>query len=350
VSSGASDTERTALRAAISGVLGSAGSARWHWARLVELGLVGLGVDEADGGSGGSFAELALAVETCATTPVAAPILSATVAARAVLSAPHSEQNLALLAALSSGTLRAVLVLPESTPSSSDFAAQRSETCCVVGGTAEYVMDAAGADLLLVVGTTPTGPALVAVEATQSGVVIEEVPSLDRTRPLARVALNGVTGRLVASADEWNWPLVQAEIATLISSDSVGGTRAVLDATVEYAKTRMQFGRAIGSFQAVKHRLADMSVALDSSTTAADHAVAMVCAGDPEARLYSSIAKVTTTENYLAAARNSIQTFGGIGFTWEHSAHLHLKRAQANCQLYGTGRDHLLAVAEQIGL
>jgi alkylation response protein AidB-like acyl-CoA dehydrogenase len=211
-------------------------------------------------------------------------------------------------------------------------------------------MDAADADLLLIVAVGSGGPALFGVANPAQGLRIDPLPSLDATRPLATLTLSNATAQLLSAPWGWDPAVVLTDIAALVAADSVGGARAALDATVDYAKKRKQFGRAVGSFQAVKHRLADMSLAVNAGLTATDHAFRLLGTGDPDTALYASIAKVVAAESYLRVAEDSIQTLGGIGFTWEHSAHLHLKRAQANCQLFGTGHSHVLAVADHIGL
>jgi alkylation response protein AidB-like acyl-CoA dehydrogenase len=347
------DTERAALRSAINGVLGTSPPAE-RWPRLVELGLLGLGVPVEDGGSGGSPVELGLAVQACAAEPIAIPLLSSLFAVRALLSASAGVDT-GLLAEVCSGKTRAALVIADevgavAAPGRGVQAVELESGSWQLRGVSGFAMDAADAELLLIAAVGSSGPALFGVANPTPGLQVDQLPSLDATRPLATVTLSDASAQLVAPPRGWDPALVMTEIAALLATDSAGGARAVLDVTVDYAKQRKQFGRAIGSFQAVKHRLAEMSLAVDASLTASDHALRLLGTGDPDTALYASIAKIVTSENYLRVAADSIQTFGGIGFTWEHSAHLHLKRAQANCQLFGSGHSHVLSVAEGIGI
>jgi alkylation response protein AidB-like acyl-CoA dehydrogenase len=347
------DAERAALRSAINGVLRTSPPADC-WPRLVDLGLLGLGVPIQDGGSDGSPVELGLAVQTCASEPIALPLLSSLFAVRALLST-SSASDAGLIADVCSGRTRAALAIADETgavaaPGQGVHAVEVGPNSWQLRGVSGFAMDAADADLLLIVAVGSGGPALFGVANPAQGLRIDPLPSLDATRPLATLTLSNATAQLLSAPWGWDPAVVLTDIAALVAADSVGGARAALDATVDYAKKRKQFGRAVGSFQAVKHRLADMSLAVNAGLTATDHAFRLLGTGDPDTALYASIAKVVAAESYLRVAEDSIQTLGGIGFTWEHSAHLHLKRAQANCQLFGTGHSHVLAVADHIGL
>ena len=174
---------------------------------------------------------------------------------------------------------------------------------------------------------------------------VERLTTMDVTRPLARVRFDGVAVTAVGGAAR---ALDQARIA--LAAECVGGADAALAATVDYAKQRIQFGRPIGSFQALKHRMADMMVAIEAARTAVYYAAAAMDEDDPAAPEAAAIAHFTAIETYQMVAGNMIQLHGGIGFTWEHDAHLHFKRARSAATLFGTPGDSRNRLATLIGL
>ncbi len=205
------------------------------------------------------------------------------------------------------------------------------------GGTATHLLAVAddGARQVLVV--------LDAAETTRT-----TLPTMDRTRPLADVTVDGV-GALVVGVADGHAPAALVA-ATLYAHDLVGVGQACLDMAVAYARTREQFGRPIGAFQAVSHRLVDMFVALESARSHAYHAAWATAVGDDVAALAASQAKASASEAAVACAQGAIQVHGGIGFTWEHDLHLYLKRARSGSALWGTASEHRRRIADHAGV
>jgi hypothetical protein len=208
------------------------------------------------------------------------------------------------------------------------------------------VAHAAVATHLLVDADDGDGQVLVVVDA--GAVKRETLPTMDRTRPLADVILDGAPATVVAR-DAGTGP-VSLVAATLYAHDLLGVAQTCLNLGVEHAKTREQFGRPIGFYQAVSHRLVDMYVALESARSHAYHAAWAVSVGEPVAELAASQAKAAASEAAVLCAQGAIQVHGGIGFTWEHDLHLYLKRARSGGVLAGTGSRHRRRIADLMGV
>ncbi|MDQ4118513.1 MAG: acyl-CoA dehydrogenase, partial [Actinomycetota bacterium] len=213
-----------------------------------------------------------------------------------------------------------------------------------LSGTVEQVPDAAAADTLLVVASSPEGPLLALADSAE----VTPRGSLDLTRRHARVALDGTPARVIATGDAADRAIRAAYLtgATLLAAEQVGIARHLLDRTVAHAKERLQFGRPIGSFQAVKHRCADMLVATEHARTTALHAAWVLAdpsLDDPE--LAVAMAQAVCSETGYRVAADTIQMHGGIGFTWEHPAHLYYKRAVADAALLGSAEAYREVVA-----
>src|SRR5690606_5044336 len=215
-------------------------------------------------------------------------------------------------------------------------------------GTVRGIADALGADILLV----PAADGLYAVDAGAPGVERVAVASLDLTRPLCDLVLRGAPGRLVAAG-----PAAAAAViagltagAALLAAEQVGLAQWCLDSTVEYVRGRYQFGRPVGSFQALKHRLADVWVALTQARAVAGYAAACLGDNDPDTPVAVALAQAHCAGVAVTAAEECVQMHGGIGFTWEHPAHLYLKRAKADAVGFGTADRHRAALAELVDL
>jgi alkylation response protein AidB-like acyl-CoA dehydrogenase len=216
-----------------------------------------------------------------------------------------------------------------------------------------FVPDAAIADLLICVARDGDGLALVPVERGAEGLSVKATPSMDATRKLYEVTFADVS---VAEADVFGADgdarsaLAQAiEVATVaLCAEMVGGMQWVLETTVEYAKTRQQFGRAIGSFQAVQHQCADMLLMTESSRSATYYAAWALTAGDPSASVAVSIAKAYCSDAYREVGNHGIQVHGGIGFTWEHDLQLYYKRSKASEVMFGDAAFHRERIARFI--
>ena len=326
------------------------------WRRLgTELGVLGLSVPESDGGAGGSLVDQAVAVEefgaSLACGPVFGTVMLAVPALVAAFDAPYRDE---LLAHLVDGTRTAAFAIAGDAasfdPQSVTVRVDSTDDGTSLSGTAERVVDAGAADDLLVAARGTDGVALYAVDTRAPGVQRVPLVTLDLTRPQATVALSGAPARLVAGPDEAQ-RVVQHALqvgCALLAVEQVGAAQHLLNLALDYAKSRWQFGRPIGSFQAVKHRLADMLVDLEHARSTAYHAVWALSDGSDDAALATAIAQATCSAAFSRIAADTIQVHGGIGFTWEHQAHLYFKRAATDAALLGTAEQHRTRVAEMV--
>lgn len=325
------------------------------WARLgTELGVLGMAVPEADGGAGGSLVDQAVAVEQLGAALACGPLFGTVYLAIPALVAASGDSDVLgdLLGALVEGTRTAAFAVRDDAgafdPSSVSVDAVRAEQGWALSGTVERVVDAGAADVLLVAANSPDGVGLYAVEANSPGVQRIPLTTLDLTRPQATVELADAPAHLVAGPDEADRVIAHALHVggALLAVEQVGAAQHLLDLSVDYAKNRLQFGRPIGSFQAVKHRLADDLVALEHARSTAFHAVWALTDGSDDPALAVSIAQATCSAAFVRVATDAIQVHGGIGFTWEHQAHLYYKRAYTDAALLGSAEEHRARVAE----
>jgi alkylation response protein AidB-like acyl-CoA dehydrogenase len=206
--------------------------------------------------------------------------------------------------------------------------------------------------VVLVAARTANGVSLFAVEAGADGMGVDPLNSMDQTRRPARVSFAD-TPAVLLGEDGLGWEtlrVVYDRALAALACEQVGGAQAALEMTVEYVNMRQQFGRPIGSFQAIKHRCADLLVEVESARSAAAYASPAVAAGADDASVAASIAKVYCSQAYFHAAAECIQMHGGIGFTWEHPAHLYFKRAKSSEALFGWPAQHRDRIATLIGL
>ncbi|WP_226362698.1 acyl-CoA dehydrogenase family protein [Pseudonocardia sp. ICBG1142] len=320
------------------------------WSRLgTELGALSLAVPEDLGGAGGTCVDQAVAAEELGAALVTGPLLgTVALAIPALVAAPAGAERDALLAALADGSRTAALVAVLTAPYDGASAAGVTADGDRLTGTVSHVPDAGAADVLVVAAAGVDGPVLAVVDAGADGVRVERRGSFDVTRPVAGVVLDGATGTVLATGTDADGALRHAfrTAGALLAAEQAGIARRLLDLTVAYAKERLQFGRPIGSFQAVKHRCADMLVAVEQARTAALHAAWAV--DDPridDADLAVSIAQATCSETTYRVAADAVQLHGGIGFTWEHVAHLYYKRAVADAALLGSAEAHRERIA-----
>jgi len=315
-------------------------TALWR-ALSVELGVTGLAVPEKSGGAGASWRETAVVLEELGRAAAPVPYLgSAVLATAALLAAGES----VLLPTVASGEHVAALAVPFATAPGAAFPdTVREDADGLLHGTVRLVADARTAHVLLVPAVTGAGPALYAVgEFTAAPVV-----SLDMTRPLADLTLDGARGRLIAEGDA-AVRAVDAALtagAALLASEQLGVAEWALETTVAYAKERHQFGRPIGSFQAVKHRLADLWVAVAQLRAVARNAAEALATGSADLPVAAALAQAFASQVVVTAAEDAVQLHGGIGFTWEHPAHLYLKRAKSSSIALGSADRHRARLA-----
>jgi alkylation response protein AidB-like acyl-CoA dehydrogenase len=325
------------------------------WNRLgSELGVLGLSVPEADGGVGGTLVDQAVAVEELGAALACGPFFGTVyLAIPALVAASAGPVRDEVLGELVEGRRTAAFAVRDvagAVDQTVTVSATASGDAWTLSGTVERVVDAGAADDLLVAAAGPDGLALYVVDAAGPGVARTSLLTVDLTRPQATVEFADAPARLIAGADEAPRVIEHALHvgAALLATEQVGAAQHILDVAVQYAKDRLQFGRPIGSFQAVKHRLADMMVDLEHARSAAQHAVWALTDGSDDPALVASIAQATCSAAFSRIATDAIQTLGGIGFTWEHQAHLYFKRATSDAALLGSAEEHRSRVAEMV--
>lgn len=322
-----------------------------------QIGMQGLAIPEEFGGAGFGFDELAVVLEESGRRLFTGPLLpSVVLAPTALLLSGDQQACLRYLPGIADGSTVATVTVSEQAAfwSESDITVSATETGpgWVLNGSKAFVLSGAEATLLLVAARTARGVSLFAVESPDPGPVIEPLPVMDLTRRLASVTFDGCPAVLVGE-DGAGWATVEATFdhgIVALACEQVGAAAAVLDATVEYLKAREQFGRPVGSFQAIKHRCADMLVELESARSAAAYASAAITASADDASVAASIAKVYCSQAFYHIAAESIQMHGGIGFTWEHAAHLYFKRAKSAEVLFGLPSAHRERIAHLVGM
>jgi alkylation response protein AidB-like acyl-CoA dehydrogenase len=328
------------------------------WRQMAEqMGLQGLSIPEEFGGSGFTFIELGIVLEEMGRSLLCAPFFSTVVlAANTLLHSGDDAAKKDFLPGIASGETIATVAFTEPSgkwdESGIEMEATASGDGWTMSGTKMFVLDGHTAGLVLVAARTPQGVSLFAVEGDAAGLTRTPLSTMDQTRKQARLEFDGTPARLVGTdGDGWNvLSKVLDLVAIGLAAEQVGGAQKVLDMAVEYAKVRVQFGRPIGSFQAIKHKCADMLLEVESAKSAAYYG--MWCASELNDELPSvaSLAKAYCSEAYFHAAAENIQIHGGIGFTWEHPAHLYFKRAKSSELLFGDPTYHRELLAQRIGI
>ena len=318
------------------------------WRRMAdELGLVGLMIPERYGGSGFGLVELGLAMEEMGRVLLCAPYLaSAVLAANALCRVGSEAQKQRWLPGIACGETLAALAFaePGGEPGIESIALQAAafDGGYSLTGCKDYVVDGCNADLLLVAALTepgggPAGLSLFAVSADAPGVRRRRLRTLDPTRQLARLDFDDAPAALLGDLGGAGPALAETlDIGAIaLSSEMAGGAQRLLEDTLEYIKLRMQFGRAVASFQAIKHRCAELLLQVELMKSVAYHA-AQVADSNPEQLAYeASLAKAAAGEAYLHAAIEAVQLHGGIGFTWDQDTQLWYKRAKSSEVLLG---------------
>jgi alkylation response protein AidB-like acyl-CoA dehydrogenase len=322
-----------------------------------QLGLQGLAIGESYGGSGFTFAEQAIVLEEFGAALYGGPYLaSAVLAATALLASPDEGARRDLLPGIASGETIATLAFTEDDgswdPSTIRLAAAKDGESWRLDGHKSFVLDGVTANLILVVAATDTGLSLFAVQPDAAGLSRATLPTMDQTRKLARLEFAGTSARLIGSPGDAAAVMdrVLDVAAIALAAEQLGGAQRALDMAVGYAKVREQFGRPIGSFQTIKHRCADLLLEVESLRSAVGYAAAAVAEGSAEVPVLAALAKAYASETYFHVAAENIQIHGGIGFTWEHDAHLYFKRAKSSELFLGDAAYHRERLATRIGL
>ncbi len=336
------------------------------WKEIAAQGWQAMAIPEEYGGAGYSFLEQIVLMEEMGRAVFPAPYLSSVIlAANLILETGSEEQKAAYLPGIASGESIWTLALTEASGRWDAGGVQAVGKIdgdeIVVSGTKRFVLDGHVADYLLVAVRTGDGPdpasgvSLVAVPADAEGVERGKLDTLDQTRTLADVGFNDVRlpmANLVGPQDQ-AWPAIDRVLdlgSVAIAAEQVGGAQRCLEMAVDYAKVRVQFGRPIGSFQAIKHKCADMLVQVESAKSAAYYAGWAASERNDEFALMAPLAKSYCSGAYFFCAAENIQVHGGIGFTWEHDAHLYFKRAKSTELLFGDPAYHRTRLGDRLGL
>jgi alkylation response protein AidB-like acyl-CoA dehydrogenase len=277
-------------------------------------------------------------------------------AANALLAAGDDAAKKEYLPGIASGDTIATVALAEDSgkwdESGITTSATKSGDAWTLNGHKSFVLDGHTASLIIVPARTPAGVSLFAVAGDAAGLTRTALSTMDQTRKQARLEFSGVPGRLIGS-DGGGWDVLAKTLdlaAVALAAEQVGGAQKVLDMSVEYAKVRVQFGRPIGSFQAIKHKCADMLLEVESAKSAAYYAGWAAAEDSDELPVVACLAKAYCSDAYFHATAENIQIHGGIGFTWEHPAHLYFKRAKSSELYLGDPTYHRELLAQRIGL
>jgi alkylation response protein AidB-like acyl-CoA dehydrogenase len=334
------------------------------WKKLAEVGWTGLGIPEAYGGVG-TFLDLIVVLEEAGRALLPGPFFSTMgLAVPAVLEAGSDGQKETVLGRIAAGDARATLAFSEpagrwDAEGVQLLGAERRRDGWRLDGIKLFVPDAGVADYMVVAARTrPAGEegiSLFLLEGRPAGLSVKQLETMDMTRRWYEVRFEGVelpSDALLGTADQ-GWPPLKRAMEwaeTALCAEMIGGAQRVLDMSVDYAKTRHQFGKPIGVYQAVSHKLADMLLETESARSATYYAAWTIDADAPDRALAASMAKAYVSDAYRKAAGDGIQVHGGIGFTWEHDMHLYFKRAKASEVTLGDATYHRELVAQALDL
>jgi len=328
------------------------------WSQMSDqLGLQALAIPEEFGGQGFGFVELGIVLEEMGRALLCAPFFSSIVLAASLLLVSGDEgAQAAHLPGIARGETLATVALTEDAGRWDEkgvtLRAIRDGDGFRLSGAKTYVLDGHVADLILVPARTAAGVSIFAVAGDAEGLTRTPLGTMDQTRKQARLELVDVAGDLVG-AEGRGWPILSKTLdlaAAGLANEQVGGAQKVLEMSIRYAKDRIQFGRPIGSFQAIKHKCADMLIDVESAKSAAYYAGWCAAAAHDDLPVAASLAKASCSDTYFAAAAENIQVHGGIGFTWEHPAHLYFKRAKTSQLLLGDPSYHRELLGQRIGI
>jgi alkylation response protein AidB-like acyl-CoA dehydrogenase len=349
--------EKHSPESAVRRASAEAGCDRQLWHAIGDQGLAGLAVPERLGGSGFSYAELAVVAEELGRALACVPFFASVALAAELLrhiGDGSAESNL-VPRIVSGESIATVAFLDDAhtwQAQEPGVIARRADAGWVLNGAKRYVVAGDVADVLLVVASEDGKTSVFAVDTSSPGIARTRLDSLDQTRPLADVAFDATPARLIGEYGE-SAAAVEGMLVTagvLLAAEQVGGAGRVLDMAVEYAKTRIQFGRPIGAFQAIKHKCANMLAELEGGRAAARYATWTLQTQDDDLVVASALAQAKCSEVYVSLAAENVQVHGGIGFTWEHPAHLYVKRSRADYVLLGTPVEYRRRLAELLAL
>lgn len=334
------------------------------WRKMAELGWLGLVLPEAYGGAGLGYIDLVVVAEEMGRVLLPSPFIWTLVFAEAVRRAGSEEQKQRLLPAIARGEMVATVAHLEASGSLEEsgitMGARRAGKGFVLGGDKLFVNDAHVADHFLVAARTGSkrgggGVTLFAMDAKRPGITVNRLKTMDQTRKLGEVQFRSVKAAASDVVGEVGagWPVLSAALdraKVALAAEMMGGAQRVLEMAVEYSKVREQFGRPIGSFQAIQHKCANMMVDVEGAKSVVYYAAWAVSNEVADAPLAAAVAKAAASDAYRRTAAEGIQVHGGIGFTWEHDMHLYFKRAKSSEFTLGDANFNRELVAQGIGL
>jgi alkylation response protein AidB-like acyl-CoA dehydrogenase len=336
------------------------------WQKMAELGWMGLVLPEMYGGLGLSFVDLAVLMEEMGRVLLPAPFFSSiALGALTLLEAGSDAQRQQLLSRLARGQIKVCVAVLEGDgrydPRGISMRASIRGNRAILNGTKLFVVDAQGSDYVICVARTrggrspESGISLFVVDMASPGIACTPLMSIDQTRRFCEVSFARVSISLdtMLGGRDTAWPMLQRALdkATVaLCAEMVGGAEKAMEMCVDYAKMRLQFGRQIGSFQAVKHKIADMKVWVENAKSVVDYAAWAVDRDAPEAGRVASMAKAYCSQMYTRVTADGIQVHGGVGFTWDHDMHLYFKRAKSSDVLLGDATWHRERTAALIPL
>ncbi len=353
--------ERSSMSRVRSVMEDSAGYDPAVWQGLTqELGVHALAIPEEYGGLGLGVADLAIALEELGYALTPSPFYSSACATAALVLAGSDSQRKTLLPRVADGELSGTVAVAEPRRGWGEDSVRATytgeEPTVTLNGVKSYVVDGMTANFFVVAarkeGTVGVdGIRLFLVQADAPGLTRQALRTMDMTRLQAEINLEDTPGEALGTGEAADqFAVVAAHCALYLCADMVGGARRCLEMAVNYAKIRVQFGRVIGSFQAIKHKAADMLVATESAKAAVQLAADAADSGDEQFLLLAHVAKATCSDAYFRTAAENIQIHGGIGFTWEHDAHLFFKRAKSSEVMWGNGDFHREALARRLSI
>ena len=328
------------------------------WSQMGEqMGLQGLIVPEEFGGSGYGYVELGIVLEEMGRSLLCAPFFSTVVlAANTLIHSGDDAAKAAHLPGIAAGETIATVAFTEPSGKWDEagitLAASGSGSDYTLTGTKMFVLDGHTANLIIVAARTANGVSLFTVAGDAAGLTRTALSTMDQTRKQAKLEFSNTPATLLG-AEGQGWTILNTVLdlaAVGLAAEQVGGAQMCLDMAVQYAKDRVQFGRPIGSFQAIKHKCADMLLEVESAKSAAYYAGWCASELNDELPAVASLAKAYCSDAYFHAASENIQIHGGIGFTWEHPAHMYFKRAKSSELLFGDPTYHRELLAQRIGI
>lgn len=350
--SGSTREELQALRSAVAELMSKRSPDDDVWNELAQMGLLGLLVPEQLGGAGAGLVEVEVVAEELGRVLYPGPYLStAVLGVNLLLTLDDQQEAEAALPAVAAGRTRVAVAFAEGDSARPPAAPATTARGGTISGEKRFVLDADTADRLYVLADAEEGAGIFAVDPAGPGVTVEPLTTVDLSRRLCRVRFDDSPATLVGPAgggvDALTTALDRSAVALL--GEQAGAARFALEMARDYAKTRFQFGRAIGSFQAVKHMCADMLLEAESAVSAARHVAAAGQQGAADWTADLALAQAYCSDAFVYVGATNIQVHGGIGFTWEHPAHRYLRRARSDAQLFGSPSWHRERHLQEIG-